>query len=205
MVVGVILRSVRALVVSAAVVLVLAACSGSDPSQSRATSTGAPAATIASATPTASTPRPTVTKPVPPAAMSKADDNGALAFFDYFWQTYHYSYLILDPAPLEAISDSKCKFCASAATDIKFLRDRDQTVEGGEVSVVWATTPKGDPHDGAFINAMIHQAELRTYGPNGALASTDKVNPEQRIDAVVDLQDNAWLMMEIRVIKKGEQ
>ena len=136
--------------------------------------------------------------------MARTDDKGAIAFFDYYWAAYGYAYRTLDPARLYAMSDPGCKFCAGVAKDIKYLRDRNRSVQGGAVHVDWATTPKGDGHDGAWISAAISQELLLTFTPSGEEASRDAPLSGQRVDAIVGLRERGWVMVGLSVIKSGK-
>jgi len=136
--------------------------------------------------------------------MKRTDDKGAIAFFTYWLEVYHYSYLTTDPAPVGALSDPDCVFCTNAMKDIKGLRDRSRTVVGGEVTVDWAFTPAKDARLGALVSSAISQQETRTFTPTGQQASLGHTDKGLRVDALVALKPTGWVMMELHPFKPGE-
>ena len=170
----------------------LTGCSGSD---------AAPAPTTAptsSRSPT-STPSstPTATAPALPAAARAGTRAGAEAFFRYFWDVYNYSYASLDTAPLRAISDPTCKFCAQALADLEGARSSSEHFVGGSIELNSAVAGPIDATGGAIVNAVATQSAGKQLRSDGTVARSFEFQDHARVDAGVRWETSKWLTIEV--------
>jgi hypothetical protein len=140
-----------------------------------------------------------------PAAARQPTRAGAEAFIRYFVATYSYAFSALDASPLQAVSDSTCKFCASVATDVRAAKDAGQVFVGGAASVISVVAAPDDPSQGVLVNAVIQQEESRTVDRSGSTVRVTARVPRQRTDVVVRWTGQAWVVVGLHVVKPGEQ
>lgn len=97
--------------------------------------------------------RPAVAAPGAPVATR--DAAGAEAFARYWVQAYAYSYVVNDPALLEATSDPGCLRCADAAATLRNTTDDGQHFVATSLRVTSADTTSTSPLD-APDTAVVH-------------------------------------------------
>ena len=134
---------------------ILTACTG-DPAPVGSPPNGSPVASP-SATP--------VPEPIRP--VEEATPESAIQFTRYFWELYNYAYQTYDTAPLKAISDPQCRYCASTIADIKRIADAKTRIEDHEVTLREAASPPERITTGTVVVATSDQRPGRAVSPSG--------------------------------------
>lgn len=144
-----------------------------------------------------------VERPVLPAAAEQADSAGAESFFRYFWDTYNYAFDALDAAPLQAVSDSDCKYCSNAVAAVSKAKAGGFRFRGGSVSVLTVVAAPGAPEDGVLVNAAISQSESETLARDGTVKASSAASSRRRADAVVRWSSGSWRLIQLNVTDVG--
>ncbi|MFI7586078.1 DUF6318 family protein [Spongisporangium articulatum] len=140
--------------VTLAVVFTLSACTGD--SGSTVPTTNVPVTTS-----------PTPTVPVPTAPVQEATPESAIEFVKYFWALYNYAYSTLDTNPIEAASDSKCRFCSGVVDDVNDWATSKTQVSGFEVSIKSIVSPHADVQSQAVVLVIVKQEPGRLTDTSG--------------------------------------
>jgi hypothetical protein len=185
--------------VAVVVAVGLVGCSGA--------STGAPRTSTVTVTPTASaTPSPSVSpSPALPAAAQQPTRAGAQAFARYFFAVYNYAFWTADPAPLKAISDKDCVFCASSIDAVRAIQQEQDVAQGGRIEVLVAVAAPGDPQERLLVNMSLYQESGRTLSRQGQVVDTTPERRNGRVDLVVRWVGERWILVEGDIKRDGEQ
>jgi hypothetical protein len=181
---------------TAALILAVSGCSGA-PGPTPSTH-GTPG-TVLTASPTPSTtPSTTRTVPAPerPAAMDRADADGAIAAATYFISLYPYAYATGDLAAWTAMSDPACAFCRSVVGHVTEMRSLGHTSQGPSISVSSVQNgPTANP--GSFAIEM-HVKQGPSIERDAAGAVVDRVDESKTLFLVVALEHDraGWIVRE---------
>lgn len=118
---------------------------------------------------------------------------GAEAFVRYFWDVYDYSYLILDEKPLDQVSQSECKFCSSAISEIKSFRSASTRKQGAGVSIVAVTSPPVEDPQRLIVIAIINQAAGQTISSTGSVLDIPEIE-NARAAVALEWNDGSWIV-----------
>ncbi|MBN0040551.1 hypothetical protein JN535_10290 [Cellulosimicrobium cellulans] len=144
-------------------------------------------------------------KPERPAAMDRADAEGAAAAAEYFASLYGYTLATLDSAEWEALAHDSCGFCSETLEQVRWLRESGGSHTGGELSLVIADPGKyvRDAQTGIWpLDGVVKQATFTvTDGTGAEIASEPAGSREVRVE--VGRNDGHWVIVEISPIPKG--
>jgi hypothetical protein len=150
---------------------------------------------LATSSPAATATSSTLRPPVLPAAAAQPTRPGAEAFLRYFFAVYNYSFSSLDTSALQAVSDAKCAFCRSAATNVRGIADLPGRSEAGEIGIDAVVAAPGDERKGLVVNAVLTQAPGQVVDATGSIVSTVSPTTGRRMDALVRWNGSAWRMV----------
>ena len=127
-------RHASMLAATGVLLLALTACGGEGvpaPTTPAASTTASSESPAESPSPGTSAPAVAAPDPADYPGMDQQTEEGAKAFYRYFWDSYVYANLTGDPSILESLSGPDCGWCSSAAAEI---RQDGATWESGSIS-----------------------------------------------------------------------
>jgi Family of unknown function (DUF6318) len=185
-------RSLRWLWPGPAVVvcLVLVGCSSAASS---------PAPTVV-ATPTV-TPSPSASPaPTLPPEAQQPTQAGAVAFFRYYIDLYNYSFKALDATELKNASDPECVFCESVIENVRETKSKNQSTEGGLLTVIATAPSPGKANTGMIVAARLTQAAGRTTDVTGMTVTTVPPHSNVRMNAGVRWKSGQWILIDVSIV-----
>jgi hypothetical protein len=142
----------RRLVVSAALVLVVAGCGG-DP---KADPTRTPSSPSTSVTPTA-------TPPVMPEAAKANTKAGAVAFVRYYVDAFNFAQATGSSTELASKSSAHCHECRAVLQGLRRIYDAHGHIDGGSLIVVRATSDYNSAERVWFVLVQIESGPQTLY------------------------------------------
>lgn len=158
---------------SLAAVLLVTGCSSGEPDAAPTTIGGeAPSSQPSVTEPVGAGPssEPSVAAaPVMPELATQQTPEGAVAFAEWWFDTLNYAFSTGDTQPLREVSPEGCGTCDNVIADVDSIYGRSSLLEGGEIIVITAFAPDGQP-DPARIEVLlrIDQAEATEITSSGA-------------------------------------
>ena len=160
---------VRAGIAAAALILAVSGCTGTP---APVPSTHGTPGTVITASPTPSATAATVPPPERPAAMDRADADGAMAAATYFISLYSYAYATGDLAAWTAMSDPACKYCAGVIQSVGQMLAEGSRIEGGEVRVTGTTAYSVVAATGVYpVDLELFESASRELAADGSVTA----------------------------------
>ena len=187
---------VRAGIVTAALILAVSGCTGA-PAPGPSTP-GSPGTVLNPSPTTSTTPSatPTVRAPERPAAMDRADADGAIAAATYFVSLYPYAYATGALAAWTAMSDPACVICRSVVGHVTEMRSLGHTSQGPSISV--SSVQNGPTANLGSFAIEMHVEQGPSIERDAAGAVVDRVDDSKSLFLVVALEHNraGWIVRE---------
>ena len=169
-----------------AVALTVAGCGGRGDDDGSATpsvtASAGPSAEASTPEPTGAetTPEPTPTDPWamgPPAVtlpMQYDNEEGAVAFVEYYIELTNYSYAELDTSELEKWADVDCVGCNSTIENVSALQDGGYSVAGGRTAIDTVLSVESIPNEAAYeVTVTQTSGEAQMLDQEGTAVRTD--------------------------------
>lgn len=189
---------VRAGIVTAALILAVSGCTGA-PAPGPSTP-GSPGTVLTPSPTTSTTPSatPTVRAPERPAAMDRADADGAIAAATYFIALYSYAYATGDLVGWTAMSDPACVFCAGLTKDVQAASGTGASVVGGDLTVASKTAAPGKDAGVFRVDLTVSQSAFQVINRSGAVTSAGVGSRGATVTAVLVHRREGWLVRAAR-------
>ncbi|GAB2538547.1 DUF6318 family protein [Brachybacterium huguangmaarense] len=165
-------RHASMLAATGVLLLALTACGGDDepaPTTPAASTTAPSESPAVSPSPSTSAPAVAAPDPADYPGMDQQTEEGAKAFYRYFWDSYVYANLTGDPSILESLSGPDCGWCRDVVIRV---RNEGSTWTSGSIEYTdWAADMESEPQ-AIYVQFTSVVVEKTADGPTAQSSAT---------------------------------